>query len=434
MHRQSFFSTTLAAVGILLLTSIAAFAQTGALRGHVVLKDSEGKSTPVAGAVIDVFRTDVAGKYETKTDKKGNFVFAGLPLGGTYVIAASAPNISPQHIAGVRVGQEVDYEITVTPGDGRRLTREEVLAAARPAAGGAAAPKESAADRAKREEMARKAAEIEEKNKKITETNEIVSRTFKAGNEAFNAKRYDEAIAQYDQGIAADETHPARGVLLMNKSAALRLRGVDRFNTAARSTDDAAKTSGLEAARNDFRAAAEAATKAVEFIKSQPAETDPARQTQQNTDKLLALSARAEAMRLFVTKVDQSQADAGAAAFQEYIAAETDPAKKAKAQVNMAQMLLDSGQGDKALAEYQKILAAEPDNVDALRGAGLALFQSGEKAKFQEAANYLQRFVDKAPDTNPEKQSAKEALEYLKSQENVRPERTTTTGGRRRRG
>ena len=139
-------------------------------------------------------------------------------------------------------------------------------------------------------------------------------------------------------------------------------------------------------------------------------------------------------MRLFVTKVDQSQADAGAAAYQEYIAAETDPTKKAKAQVNLAQMLLDAGQGDKALAEYQKILAAEPENVDALRGAGLALFQSGEKAKFQEAANYLQRFVDKAPDTNPEKQSAKEALEYLKSQENVRPEKTTATGGRRRRG
>ena len=27
-----------------------------------------------------------------------------------------------------------------------------------------------------------------------------------------------------------------------------------------------------------------------------------------------------------------------------------------------------------------------------------ALFSSGDKAKYQEAANYLQKFVDKAPD------------------------------------
>ena len=63
----------------------------------------------------------------------------------------------------------------------------------------------------------------------------------------------------------------------------------------------------------------------------------------------------------------------------------------------------------------------------------LALFASGDKAKFQEAANYLQRYVDKAPDTDPLKQSAKESLDYLKTAENVKPEKVTPTRAPRKR-
>ena len=76
--------------------------------------------------------------------------------------------------------------------------------------------------------------------------------------------------------------------------------------------------------------------------------------------------ARAEAMRLFVTKVDQSKADEGVTAYQEYIAVETDPVKKAKAEHDLAQMLFDANVFDRALAEYQKILEANPDDLDAV--------------------------------------------------------------------
>ena len=130
-------------------------------------------------------------------------------------------------------------------------------------------------------------------------------------------------------------------------------------------------------------------------------------------------------MRLYVTKGDPSQADAGIAAFQEYIAAETDPAKKSKAQYDLAKMLLDSGAGDKAFVEYQKILAEKPDDPDANLGAGLALYSTGDKTKYQEAANYLQRFVDKAPDTHKDKEGVKAVLVELKNTENVVPEKST---------
>jgi len=137
-----------------------------------------------------------------------------------------------------------------------------------------------------------------------------------------------------------------------------------------------------------------------------------------------------------VTKVDQSQTDLGVTAYQEYLAVETDPVKKAKAQKDMAQMLFDANAFDKALVEYRKILETNPDDLDALLRSGQALFNIGaintDKAKYQEAANYLAQFVAKAPDTDPFKADAKAILDALKDQENVKPEKLATPVRRRR--
>jgi tetratricopeptide (TPR) repeat protein len=204
-----------------------------------------------------------------------------------------------------------------------------------------------------------------------------------------------------------------------------------RYNDAIKAADEAAKTAGREAAIKDWKASVEAADKAVVFLNKEAAPAEPAGLERLNKSKYLALLARADAYRL-LSKGDPSQAEAGYTAYQEYLAVETDAAKKLKAQVEAAEMLRNANAWEKALAEFKKILEANPDNVEALRGAGLSLFLSPNKADYQEAANFLQRFVDKAPDTHPEKASAKEALEFLKTQENVKPQKTTTTGGRRR--
>src|ERR687884_494212 len=264
--RRKFFFFSLMAAAMLLVSSMAVSAQTGQLFGEVTMKQADGTVVPAAGATIDVYRTDLPGHFPTKTDKKGKFMFAGLPYVGTYIIAASAPNARPSAIGGVKAGREVNYKLELSPGDGKQLTETEAKAVAGGggSSGGGAAPSESAEDRKKREEMIAKNAEIEAGNKKIEESNATVSRTFKAGNEALNAKKYDEAIALYTEGINADPTHPGAPSLLTNKSVALRARAVERYNAAITSKDDAAKTSGLEAAKKDFKDAADAATKAVE--------------------------------------------------------------------------------------------------------------------------------------------------------------------------
>ncbi len=431
MMRRSYFITSIAAVAVLLCGAAAVSAQTGQLRGHVLLKQADGTTIKAAGAQVDVFRTDLPGSFPTKTDKSGVFVYAGLPFVGRYIIAASMPNAAPNFIAGVRVGQDIDYEVVLSPGDGRRLTEAEAKALVKPGGGGSTPTGGGGAKITPEEEAKRKAENerIAKENEKNININKVVGEAFKAGNAALTAKNYDEALKQYDTGLAADPEQPS---LLTNKTLALKARGVDRYNAAILTKDEAAKTSGLELAKADFKAAADAANKAADIIKKMPAATDPEEQKQQTVNKYATMSARAEAMRLFVTKADGTQADAGAAAFEDYIAVETDAAKKSRAQLDMAQMLLDAGAGDKAFAAYQKILAEKPDDPDANLGAGLALFSTGDKAKYQEAANYLQHFVDKAGDDHKFKADAKAILAELKSTENVVPEKTNAPPRRKR--
>jgi tetratricopeptide (TPR) repeat protein len=450
MIGRYFFGALMVAI-LLAFASMTAVAQVGELRGHVWMQQADGQKVPLADAQIDVFRVDMSAKYNTKTNKKGEFVFAGLPFIGTYVVAASHPTAKPNFVPGVKAGKDIPCEITVTPGDGKRLTFDEIKAAgggsANPPAatgGGNSGGAESPEAKAKREEMLKKNAEIEASNKKITEANEVIARTFKAGNEALGAAstasrannsdeaiaKYTAAVAQYDEGLAADAEQPA---ILTNKAVALKGRGVERFNTAVRSKtlDDAGRTAALQTAKDDFKAAAEASSKAVTLIKAQTAPAEAAELQRYNANKYAAMLTNAESMRLYVSKADQTQADAGLAAFKDYLAVETDPAKKAKAQVDMAQMLLDAGQADKALTEFKAILATTPDSPEANLGAGLAVYATGDKAKFQEAANFLQKFVEVAPDSNPMKDDAKAILTELKNSENVTPEKTSKPARKR---
>ena len=424
------------AIAVLLAGSLAAFAQVAPLRGIVKLTGKDGQTTPVANATVDVYRTDIKGEFHTKTEKNGDFVFAGLPLQGTFLVAISAPGAQPNAKGGVRViNLDKPIEFVLGPGDGKRLTADEAKAVAgggSTAGGGSSGSGGGGGAKISPEEEARRKAEnerIAKENEKNQNINKVVGEAFKTGNAALSAKNYDEALKQYDTGLAADPEQPA---LLTNKALALKARGVDRYNAAIQAQDDAAKNSGLEAAKADFKAAADAANKAAELLKKVPAAADPEEQKQQNVNKYAAMSARAEAMRLYVTKADASQADAGVVAFQDYIAVETDAAKRSKAQLDLAQMLLDAGVGDKAFAEFQKIIGERPDDPDANLGAGLALFSTGDKAKYQEAANYLQHFVDKAPDGHKFKADAKAILAELKSTENVVPEKTTAPSRRKR--
>lgn len=433
---RRYFLPLLGSVAFVLSTSLFVFAQNGQLRGHVTLKQADGTVVPAAEAVVDVFRVDLATHVTLKANKKGEFVHAGLPFGGDYILGVSMPGAQPTYLPGVKVGRDIDFAIEMQPGDGSRLTIEQINQLKAGSGSSSGGTRESAEDRAKRAELLKKNEEIKAANAKAESSNQIIEQSFKAGNEALKAKNYDLAVSKYDEGLTADPDHPGAPALLTNKTMALTSRGVEKYNAYVKGTDDAAKNASLESAKKDWTEASQTGAKAVAMLKAQPAPTDAGAAGNAKNNLYFALLARADATRLYVTKVDQSKIDEGVKAYDEYIAAEIDPVKKSKAEHDLAQMLFDANDFDKALAQYQKILEANPDDLDALLRSGQALFNIGaintDKAKYQDAANYLAKFVEKAPDTNPYKADAKAILDTLKDQANVKPEKLATPPRRTR--
>jgi hypothetical protein len=76
------------------------------------MQQADGTKVPLADANVDVFRTDISSKYNTKTNKKGEWVFAGIPYIGTYTVAVSHPTAQPTWQPNVKAGRDVDVALT----------------------------------------------------------------------------------------------------------------------------------------------------------------------------------------------------------------------------------------------------------------------------------------------------------------------------------
>src|SRR5262249_14684115 len=81
---------------VLGLLAVAGSAQPTHLKGTIKLKNPDGTKKPVPNAVIDIYRTDIKGKYDVKSDKNGHFVRLGLPVQGTFMFVVSAPGCRPE--------------------------------------------------------------------------------------------------------------------------------------------------------------------------------------------------------------------------------------------------------------------------------------------------------------------------------------------------
>ena len=242
-------------------------------------------------------------------------------------------------------------------------------------------------------------------NEKINAENAAIEKAFNDGNAAFSKKDYDGAIAIYDAAIKADPTHPGVTSLLVNKASAQLQRGIEIYNASI-----AAKDNGMrERGKQYFRDAADSSEKAVALAKS-------LNLTPQQLYPILVT--RKGVMRFAATKAEPDRMDAAVAAYNDYLAVETDPAKKVQAHLEMGQMLIDSGQGAAAEHEYETVLASSPKNSDAVFGLGNSLFliasEHDDKVALQKAANAFKTFLSLAPANDARRGDATMMLDNLK--------------------
>ena len=438
MFRKNYLISFLT-VALFLIGSGAALAQTAGIRGRVELKAADGTVTPVAGALVEVFRVDMKTKLPTATtDKKGIFVFASLPLGANFVLAISGPNIKPLLQGGIKAGNE-NILIPAEPGDGSRFTEEEVRNAL--ATGAAAQQGELSAEQKKqKEEYDKKIAELTAKNEKIKNQTAAVQKALDEGNNAFNSKNYDVAVVKYEEGYQANPDFVGSApVLLNNKGAALKQRAVDNFNASNKISDANARNAAMGKVQQDLADAADAYNKSWELLKNAPAAEIKDPKTHE-LNKMQALNGARDAFRIMAaTKlVDTTKAEIAKTLIAEYMALESDQAKKVEAQRILGDIYLGAGELDSAVTEYKKVLDINANDPDALAGIGLSLVslgaitkESGDAAKskeqYQEAINYLQRFVDSAPANHKFLADAKSTIEELKKEQNVAPQKGKTT-------
>src|SRR5258706_5060974 len=182
----------------------ASWAQFTAIEGDV--KGPDGK--PLVGAQILIEREDMKGSFKgAKTDKKGHYIYNGLPVGGTFTVSVWVDGQKRDSAAHqkVRLGDplpvnfdlkaavEEQKSIQKTLESGCQLTKEQVR--------GMSKEQKDALEKHAKENAAAMA-----KNKALNDT-------FNSGKEAMNAKNYDGAVQAFEKGAEMD---PNQNVIFAN--------------------------------------------------------------------------------------------------------------------------------------------------------------------------------------------------------------------------
>lgn len=198
---MTFRNLAVAATGMALL-AFSAFAQITTIEGNV--KAADGK--PVQGAEVHITRTDIKGNYKTKTDKKGHYLYMGLPM-GMYNVEVWVDG---------KIAGQPQNKIKTTPGDpipvNFDLHADQAEAQAKQAAMQKAAETGQVTDDMRRgmskEQIAAMEKQVKEQSEKMKKNKEL-NDAFNEGMTALQAKQYDQAIAAFDKAGTLDPSQLA---------------------------------------------------------------------------------------------------------------------------------------------------------------------------------------------------------------------------------
>lgn len=412
----------LLAVALVALAAASAFAQVGRIEGDVKKK---GTGEPIPNATVAIIRDDIKGDYTIKADKKGHFIHAGVPAVGRYTVMVSADGFAPDARLDVRpTGELMVFELN--PGDGHKLTIEEVKkgVSSSPAAAGT---KNVAESKKQQEEYAKKIAEVAAKNEKIKADFEKMKQLFESGRMKFNNKDWAGAITDYKEAVALDaDQHVIHG----NLGLAYYNNGVTLLNDSIK---DPSKRDPAKQALTDAVASAGQAIKVLETSTASDAAKANSPETKQTKAQYIKIKADSESL-LGKRFADSAMADAANKDYMDLAAMTDDAAKKKEYVFKGAETLREAGKNEAAIAAYKTLLEQDPNYADALYGLGVAY--ASQESTFQNAADTLQAFVDKAPN-DPRAGDAKAVIEALRVGNNikpVKPAKEATGGARKKKG
>jgi tetratricopeptide (TPR) repeat protein len=426
MFRMSLLRGAGLAAALALLSTVV-FAQAGQVEGTVKLKGADGSMKPAAGVLIDIYRIDIKGHFDVKTDKNGHFVRLGLPLQGIYLFVFSGPGAAPTWMNNVRITTMPVVDTTLDAGDGRTLTLEEIQkqmgqqkAGGGGGGGGAPAKTLSPADRAKAEAAQREMEANAKEGKALQESFDVAVKHFNEGVKLKAANNYEAALSEFEESAKLDPGKNKNFVEIGHRANAQVAEthyqlGADIFNKKDRN-----------GAKPHFEQAVTSINKAIAVASA--VTDDPS----VNNDLITYYSILEKNARILVENYNEAKlVDDTVKSLDKATTIDT-PQNKNKWVVLKAKLYFAAGRSDEAVAAYESVLASDSSNIDALFGLGLALVATGEKAQVQKGANTLADFVSKAPANDPRVPIVKEALEGVKNAYKVEAEKPAAPAKRKK--
>lgn len=299
----------------------ASWAQIAAIEGDV--KGPDGQM--VKGAQILIERQDMKGTYKgAKTDKKGHYIYNGLPFPGTYTVSVFVDGQKRDETKNVRtqLGDPVNVSF-----DLKQSAAQQQAAAAAVAAGTATPEQERGMSKEQKEALEKQSKE----NAAIIAKNKALNDAFNAGKEALNAKNYDAAIDAFQKGAEMD---PMQNVIWANLADAY----VGLAGTKTGPDQQAALDKALDAY-----------SKAIALKPDNPG--------YHNNYALTLAKAK---------KFDEAQAELNKAA-------QLDPTNAGRYYYNLGAVYVNSGQSGPAEVAFKKAIEVNPDYADAQYQYGNAL-------------------------------------------------------------
>src|SRR5690242_7012635 len=322
--------------GFALLVAGTAWAQTATLQGDV--KDQNGQ--PLKGAVIVLDRIDMKGHYTVKTDKKGHWLYTGLPGAATFNISCTVDGKVMDKVSGVKSSYgdnpPIDFDL-------QKVAKQQAAQAQANAGGQLTQEQEHAMSKEQKEQYEAQMKQRAEQMKKN-----------KALNDAYNAGKDAATKAQADTDKAAKVT---------DYQAA-----IDNFNKAGELDP---KQEAVWAGLGDAYYGLGQAQTGDERNKS----FDGAIEAYQ---KVLAINPNEAAIYNQMGNIYGAEKKMPEATEALNKAAQLDPAMASKAYFNMGANLVNGGQPDKAAEFFKKAADVDPKYAEAWYQYGSLLMMQGK--------------------------------------------------------